>query len=51
LAVAAIVDGILGSRLEDVAGIPWLYRVALPVSFKLGVLSTALSSRRQSFGP
>jgi hypothetical protein len=46
LTVAGIVGGILGSRLEDVAGIPWLSRVALPVSIELDVLSTALSSRR-----
>jgi hypothetical protein len=51
LTVAAIAGGILGGRLEDVAGIPWLSRVALPFSVELDVLSTALSSLRQSFGP
>jgi ADP-ribosyl-[dinitrogen reductase] hydrolase len=49
--VAAIVGGILGSRLEDIAGIPWLSRVALPDSVELDALSMALSSLRQSFGP
>jgi ADP-ribosyl-[dinitrogen reductase] hydrolase len=49
--VAAIVGGILGSRLEDVAGIPWLSRVALPDSVELDTLSMALSSLRQSLGP
>jgi ADP-ribosyl-[dinitrogen reductase] hydrolase len=49
--VAAIVGGILGSRLEDVAGIPWLSRVQLPDSVELDALSMALSSLRQSFGP
>ena len=49
--VAAIVGGILGSRLEDVAGIPWLSRVALPDSVELHALSMALSSLRQSLGP
>jgi hypothetical protein len=36
LTVAAIVGDILGSRLEDVAGIPWLSRVALPDSVDTG---------------
>jgi hypothetical protein len=47
--VAAIVGGILGSRLEDVAGIPSLSRVALPDTVELDVLSTALSSLPHSF--
>jgi ADP-ribosyl-[dinitrogen reductase] hydrolase len=49
--VAAIVGVILGSRLEDVAGILWRSRVALSDSVELDALSMELSSLRQSFGP
>jgi ADP-ribosyl-[dinitrogen reductase] hydrolase len=46
--IAAIVGGILGSRLEDVAGIPWLPRVALPDNATLDAVSTGLSRLRRS---
>ncbi len=47
--VTAIVGGILGCRMGDVAGIPWLSRVALPESAMLDAVSTALSRLRRSF--
>jgi ADP-ribosyl-[dinitrogen reductase] hydrolase len=46
--IAAIVGGILGSRLEDVAEIPWLPRVALPDDATLDAVSTGLSRLRRS---
>jgi ADP-ribosyl-[dinitrogen reductase] hydrolase len=46
--IAAIVGGILGSRFEDVAGIPWLPRVALPDDATLDAVSTGLSRLRRS---
>jgi hypothetical protein len=47
LTVAAIVGGILGSRLEDVAGIPWL--CAVPISGRWTRRALASTARFLAF--